>query len=588
MKKGASFLITSVDKGKIFSKENFSDEHIMFNEAVSEFGRERILPLNNELSVFNTELTREIFSEMGELGFLAVDFPEEYGGLALDKVTTLIVAEKLMTGGNASILVTLSDHTGIGTLPIIWYGNSDQKEKYLPKLASGEWMGSFALTESEAGSDALAGKMTAQLNEDGTHFILNGTKIFVTNGSWTEVCVTFAKVDEKFTAFIIDKDCPGWVVGPEEHKLGIKGSSTCTFFFEDCKVPIENVLGKVGQGAAIAFDVLYTGRYKLGATTMGGSKYVVNTAIEYALEREQFNHQITDFGMIRRKFADMVVKSWEADTVIYSTAGAIDEAMEKIPRSDKAYYKILQKVIEDHGIEASISKIVGSEALAHNVDEGVQIFGGAGFIEDYPIAGMYRDERINRIFEGTNEINRLLIGGTLLKKAILEEIPIREMISERTKNWIPKLDISKDDPLYKEALIVEFLRTLLLHNLNELILKFGQDLKNEQWALEHLANMIISLAIMDNGLKRYFNLPENYPHKETVVDILIASIGSNSSKIHQSTKEIYSWLFDEVTVQNRLSEINKKMDELKYYPKVITAKQRIADKLVQLKQYFLD
>ncbi|MBC8214245.1 MAG: acyl-CoA dehydrogenase family protein [Candidatus Marinimicrobia bacterium] len=588
MKKGASFIVTNVDKGSVFSKEQFTEEHKMFEEAVSEFGRDRILPVVKELNVFNTELTREIFSEMGELGFLAVDFPEEYGGLALDKVTTLIVAEKLMTGGSASILVTVSDHTGIGTLPIIWYGSPTQKEKYLPKLASGEWMGSFALTESEAGSDALAGKMTATLNKKGTHYILNGTKIFVTNGSWSEVCVTFAKVDEKFTAFIIDKDCPGWVVGPEEHKLGIKGSSTCTFFFEDCKVPVENVLGKVGQGAAIAFDVLYTGRYKLGATTMGGSKYVIDIAIEYALEREQFNHKITDFGMIRRKFADMVIKSWEADTVTYMTAGAIDEAMQEIPRSNKSYYKILQKVIEDHGIEASISKIVGSEALAHNVDEGVQIFGGAGFIEDYAIAGMYRDERINRIFEGTSEINRLLIGGTLLKKAILEEIPIREMISEREENWIPKLDIAENDPLYKEAHIVEFSRTLLIQTLNELILKFGQDLKNEQWALEHLSNLVISLAIMDSGLKRYFNLPNEYQHKDIVIDILVASISYHSNNIQQCIKEIYNWIFDENDAQIKFSRIQNKMEELKYCPQTISAKQRIADKLVQLKHYFLD
>jgi alkylation response protein AidB-like acyl-CoA dehydrogenase len=588
MKKGGSFIVEQVDKGRIFSREHFTEDHRMFEEAVKEFGKDRILPVAKDLNIFNTDLTREIFREMGELGFLAVDFPEEYGGLGLDKITTLIVAENLMAGGTASIMVTFSDHTGIGTLPIIWYGTPEQKTKYLPKLASGEWMGSFALTEDEAGSDVLAGRTTAYLNDEGTHYILNGTKIFVTNGSWTEVCITFAQVNGKYTGFIIDKDCPGWVVGPEEHKMGIKGSSTCTFFFEDCKVPVENVLGKVGQGSAIAFDVLYTGRYKLGANTNGGAKYSINLALDYAFERHQFNHPISDFGMIQRKFADMTVTAWEADTVIYMTGGAIDEAMQNIPDTHPDYYKILQKVIEDHGIEASISKIAGSEALAYNVDEGLQIYGGSGFIEEYPFAVMYRDERINRIFEGTNEINRLIIGGTLLKKAILEEIPIREMIADREDDWVPILDIPKNNQLFKEAQITELSRSLLIKTLHELILKFGQDLKNNQWAIEPLANMVISLSKMDGGIKRYINLPENYQYTDSVKDVVTISVSNHFDIMLKSMREIFNYIFDKEDASKRIDEINQKVDSLKYYPQVIPAKQRLVERLYQLKHYFLD
>jgi hypothetical protein len=286
--------------------------------------------------------------------------------------------------------------------------------------------------------------------------------------------------------------------------MGIKGSSTTTYFFENCKVPIENVLGKVGQGGPIAFNVLYVGRYKLGVTTTAGAKYVLEGAYDFAKDREQFNRPINQFPMIQKKIANMVTRAWEADSVNFMTAGSIDKSLEGDDRNADNYYEIVQKTIEDHGIEASICKVIGSEALAYNVDEGVQILGGAGFIEEYEIACMYRDERINRIFEGTNEINRLITGGFTLKKAILEELPIRDLIASREKMWVPKLDISDDEPLKKEAEIVEFCRSAMIYALNELILTYGQDLKNEQWVLEPLADMIISLCIMDSGSSTFY------------------------------------------------------------------------------------
>jgi alkylation response protein AidB-like acyl-CoA dehydrogenase len=437
--RGGSFLIIPLDQGSVFSREQFTEDHKMFQQTAREFGVNRILPVRDELNVLNKKLSLEIFKEMGELGFHGVDVPEEYGGLALDKTTACIIVEALSSGQNASIMVTASAHTGIGMLPIIWYGNEEQKKKYLPKLSSGEWMGCYSLTESGAGSDALSGVSTANLNEEGTHYSLNGQKIYVTNGGWADVAITFASVNGKYTAFILDKDCEGWVVGEEEKKMGIKGSSTVTFFYEDCKVPLENVLGNVGEGGPIAFNVLYVGRYKLGVTTGAGAKYVLNGALDFASERQQFNRSIKEFGMIQKKFAQMVVRSWEADSINYMVTGSIDKSLSLVDKTSENYFDIIQKVIEDHGIEASISRVVGSEALAYVVDEGVQIFGGAGFIEEYPMATMYKHERINRIFEGTNEINRLIIGGTLLKKTILEEIPLRDMIAKRSENWIPSL-----------------------------------------------------------------------------------------------------------------------------------------------------
>ena len=556
---------------------------------VQEFCKERVLSVAQELSQFNGGLTREILREMGELGLVAVEMPESYGGLELDKVSTLISAEGLMASGSASLSTTFLDHTGIGTLPIVWYGTQAQQQKYLPKMATGEWISSFALTEADAGSDVTAAKCTAVLNKEGTHYILNGTKIYVTNGSWADLCITFAKVNGKqYTAFILDKECKGWVVGPEENKMGIKGSSTCTFFLENCLVPVENILGEVGKGTAIALNVLYPGRYKLGAVTMGGSKFAVNLAVNFALERIQFARPIAEFGMIKRKLADMVVRSWTADTMIYMVGGMLDEALALIPSDAPEYRIALPRIIEDHGIEASLAKIVGSESLAANVDDAVQIYGGAGFIEDYPVAGMYRDERINRIFEGTNEINRLLIGGTLLKKALLEELPLRTMILQRRDTWIP-IDLDLDAlSLPDEARVVEWSRSALMHILNELILAYGQDLKNEQWAIEPLADIVIALANMDVGYKRYLGLLE-FPNKQSLTEpVLRCVIAQNFQDILNNLSRLQGLLYSGKDLVSQSKLLNKRIQELEYYPQTIHWQQKIAAQLIQFKQYYLD
>jgi alkylation response protein AidB-like acyl-CoA dehydrogenase len=476
-------------------------------------------------------------------------------------------------------MVTMAAHTGIASLPIIWYGNENQKKKYLPKLASGEWMGCYALTEPSAGSDALSGQMKAHLSDDGKHYILNGQKIYITNGSWSEVCVTFANIDGKYTAFIVDKDCKGWSAGEEEKKMGIKGSSTVTLYFEDCKVPVENMIGKVGQGSAIAFNVLYAGRYKLGVSAAAGAKICTNLSYDFANEREQFSRKISEFGMMKRKMADMVVKSWEADSLNYMTSGSIDESIKDFDKENDDYFEKVQKVIEDHAIEASICKILGSEALAYNVDEGVQIHGGAGFIEDYPICAMYRDERINRIFEGTNEINRLLASGTALKKALLEEIPIRDAIIQRESNWIPST-LSVPDEVQDEAKVVEFCRSLNLYIFDLLITRYGQDLKNKQWVMEPYSNMLISMSVLDTTIKRY--IQGNDSKKSDMLDVLKLSVANNFDSMVANSRDILS------EIDESESHLSVKIKELAYRSNKIDLKKKIYERLDMYRKYYLD
>ncbi len=580
--KGGKFLVLTALETNIFCREKFSEEQKMIASSAKDYARERLKPISNKLNnVLDEELTRKIFREVGELGFLSVDVPEQFGGLELDKTTSSIVVDCLSSGESASIMVSISAHTGIAMLPIIWYGSTPQKEKYLPKMASGEYIGCFALTEPGAGSDVLAASTKAELNKEKTHYILNGQKIYITNGSWADISVVFAMVDNKYTAFIVEKDCEGFVVGAEEKKLGIKGSSTATLFFENCKVPVENLLGEVGQGGPIAFNVLYPGRYKLGVTTCAGAKYLTSGALDFSFEREQFSRSISNFGMIKNKFANMVTKSWESDSINYMTTGAIDEAINSLDKNSDTYYEGVQKIIEDHSIEASISKILGSEALAYTVDEGVQIMGGAGFIEEYPMAGAYRDERINRIFEGTNEINRMIIGGYVLKKSILEEIPIRMCIQERNDIWVPSNNLEGAFKEYFE--VVEFCRSLLLSITNHLILEYGQDLKNEQWILEPFADLIISFSIIDIGFKRLYGL-DNSDHKENTQTVFKLSLANHFYEIRKNAGLILEYKPNDDIKE----KIQKHLKELKYKPNRIKCKQDIVDDLYKYKKYYLD
>ena len=583
---GGSFLVVPLDQYSVFSKEKFTEDQKMFANAATEYAVNRLRPLKEELKSLNKNLTLEIIKELGEMGFLGVDIPVEYGGSDLDKTTAAIVVDHLAFSQCSSFMVTLGAHSGIGTLPIVWYGTENQKKKYLPKIISGECLACYALTEPNAGSDAMNGESTAYLNNEKTHYVLNGQKIYITNGSWADICVTFAKVDGKMTSFILDKTCKGWEIGAEEKKMGIKGSSTTAIYFENCQVPVENLLGKVGEGGHIALNVLYAGRWKLGFSSASGCKTGLQIAYDFAKERKQFSRSISAFGMLQNKFAKMVVKTWESDTVNYATTGSIDYMIATLDKSDSKYYKKMQNIIEDHAIEASICKVLGSEALAFCADEGVQIFGGAGFIEEYPVAGLYRDERINRIFEGTNEINRLIIGGTVLKKAILEELPIRDQIYHRMKEILPSLTFSDDHELSLEISVIELSRSFMLDILHRLILKHGQDLKNEQWALEPFADIVISLSVMQMGFSRYNQLSDGN-HKIKMNQVLRYSVYKNFNILRDRVNMLLSYTCDTFEIKDVLDMMNNKINELGYNPDSISLKKNIYDELYRNGKYYL-
>ena len=586
---GGSFLVSPLNRSKMFSKEMFSEDQKMFADAAYEYATNRLKPLKDKLATLNEELTLEIFKELGEMGFLGVDMPEKYGGSNLDKTTAAIVVDYLSFSECGSLMVTLGAHSGIGALPIVWYGTEAQKEKYLPKVASGEWLACFALTEPNAGSDAMNGESTAYLNDEKTHYIVNGQKIWITNGSWAKSCIVFAKVSGKMTAFIVDKDCEGWVIGAEEKKMGIKGSSTVTMYFENCKVPVENLLGSVGEGGHIALNCLYAGRWKLGFSSSAGSMSSINGSYNFAKERKQFSRSILNFDMIKNKFANMIVRTWESDTINYATTGSIDESINRLDPNDKDYYVKVQKITEDHAIEASVCKVIGSEALAYCADEGVQIFGGSGFCEEYPAAGVYRDERINRIFEGTNEINRLIISGTVLKKAILEELPIRDALILRSDNMFDSN--SFDNEVSKEADVIEFCKSTGLFVLDNLINIYGQDFKNKQWLIEPFADIVCSISIMHNCFLRYNQL-ESGNHKNNTLPVLKLSVSQHFNKLISRVKSINSHICNHMSFNSDSEKYDfcnlTNSKELNYLPNEIDLKKEIVEEFYKQEKYYLN
>ena len=426
---GGEFLISDVLPRDVFTPEDISREHKMVYESAVDFVKKEIIPNVERIEEKNESFARSLIRKTGELGLNGIDIPVEYGGEGMDKISTCLVTEAM--GAGASFAVSHSSHTGIGTLPIVFFGTEDQKNKYLPKLASGELIAAYCLTESSAGSDALNSQSTAVLSSDGKNYILNGEKIFITNGAWADVFIIYAKVDgDKFTGFIVERGFPGISSGAEEKKLGIKGSSTTPVILKDCVVPAGNVLFEIGQGHKIAFNVLNIGRLKLGASVVGPSKVAIAEAAKYANMREQFGRKISSFGMIKNKLADMSIMTYMAESLAYRTAAAIDDRLGVLDEKGKNDGAENAKAIEEYAIECSIAKVFGSECLDFCVDELVQIFGGNGYITEYPAERMYRDSRINRIFEGTNEVNRLLIPGTVVKRGLQNRLPVMDALAK--------------------------------------------------------------------------------------------------------------------------------------------------------------
>lgn len=501
--KGGEYLVTEVTCEEVFTPEEFTDEQKQIAETTEQFVENEILPIVDEIDEQNFDLVVEGMSKCGELGLLMIDVPEEYGGLELDKVTSMLVGEKIAHSGSFS--VAYAAHTGIGTLPIVYYGTDAQKEQYLPKLVTGEWLAAYCLTEPGSGSDALGARTTATLSDDGQHYILNGTKQFITNGSFAKLYIVFAKIDkEHFTAFLVERDFEGLVVGPEEKKLGIKGSSTTQIILDNCKVPVENLLGEIGKGHKIAFNVLNVGRFKLGACVTGAAKYALLTGVKYANERKQFGQAISEFGAIQEKVADLTADIFAAESLVYRLAGLLDDKLATIDKGIDNYYVEYQKGIEEYAPECAISKVFCSDVLARVVDEVLQIHGGYGFVSEYPAERFYRDERINRIFEGTNEINRLLIPGMILRKSMKGELPLQAEAMKAFESLMTPSFEELDDtiPFAAEKALLKNLKTLFLILAGTGVQKHMDKLANEQEILLTAADIAIQIFAIESAVLR--------------------------------------------------------------------------------------
>ncbi len=588
--KGGVFLLESPGLDKVFIPEEFTEEQRMFAKTAEDFVMNEVVPKSDEIEAKNDEVHIQLFKQAGELGLLMTDIPEKYGGLGLDKISSMLVQEKI-SSGQGSFSVTVTDHTGIGTLPIVYFGTEEQKERYLPKLATGELIGSYALTETNAGSDAMGIKTKAVLSEDGKYYILNGSKQFVTNAGFADICIVYAKVDgEHHAAFIVDLKAEGVTLGPEEHKMGIRGSSTRAIFLDNVKVPVEDLLGEVGKGHLIAFNVLNIGRYKLGVACTGACKTALGEAVRYANQRFQFGVPISSFGMIKEKLADMVTRTYVLESASYRTAGFIDAAFSELDHDDPEFGKKAMDAISQYATECSIIKIFGSEALDFVVDETVQIFGGYGYTEEYPAERFYRDSRINRIFEGTNEINRLLIPGMLMRKAMKGELPLLPAAQKLAKEIMTFMPLSMlgSGPLAQEELAVEMTRKISLMVAGLAAQKYKEALKDQQMLLARMADIIIELYAMESALLRTKKVMEKN--------------GEDKAKYHLAMTQLYvAQAFPRVAqlAQEALAAIEKG-DMLKanlsvlrkltrwYTPvSLVDLKTMLADKLIEEEKYWI-
>ncbi len=502
--KGGAFLIESISPQEVFTPEDFNEEQLLIAKAVTEFVEGEIHPVSEEIEEKKEGVLVRLLKKAGELGFLAADIPEEYGGQDLDKVSSLLLWEKMAQAGG-SFMATFGTQTGIGSLPIVFFGNPNQKKRYLPKLATGEMIGAYALTEPEAGSDALNAKTTATLSPDGKYYILNGQKQFITNAGIADVFTTYAKVDgDKFTAFIVERNYEGVSVDEEENKMGVKGSSTRSVIFSDVKVPVENILGEIGKGHVVALNVLNMGRFALGAGAVGGSKRAMQEAVTYAKKRVQFGKPIAEFGLIKYKIAEMAIQAFIMESMVYRTGGLTEQILRRIDRHAEDVMMQMAKGIEEYNIEDSINKIFCSEMAGYIVDEAVQIHGGYGYIHDYPVERGYRDARINRIWEGTNEINRLLIMDMLTKRAMKNRLPLlgaAQKLAGELLSLRPKVE-SDDGKLTLQQEMVEMAKKICLLVLGAAVQKYMMKLAEEQELLGLISDMVIQVFAMESGLLR--------------------------------------------------------------------------------------
>ncbi len=583
--KGGSFVLEDHSPADVFTPEDISDEHKLIAQTAAEFTQKEVLPREEEIEAKSYKAHRELLMKAGELGLLSIDIPEQYGGAGLDLLSSLVASENI--SGQASFSGSVGAHTTIGTLPIVYFGNDEQKSKYLPKLATGEWVGAYALTESSSGSDALAAKTTAVLTEDGKHYVLNGQKMWITNAGFADVFIVFAKIDgDKFTAFIVERTFPGVSIAPEEHKMGLNGSSTCAVNLEEAQVPVENVLGEIGKGHQIAFNILNIGRLKLGVSSIEGAKRLTGIATDYAKQRYQFGVPIASFGLIKHKLAEMAIRAYVGECMIYRTVGMIEEALSSV---DRNIPKEALKAIEDYAVECSIIKVTGSEWLGYVCDEAVQVFGGNGYSSDYPVEKAYRDARIARIYEGTNEINRLIIAGQFLRRAAKGENALFAAAKKLQEDMLtPSMPEELPDTLFaEERAALSNCKKAIVAVLGSAALKYGNKASEQQEVLAAASDMIMDVFAMESAILRTEKLASSKGESNIALQTDAARVFASDAiqRVERNAKTAIAAMAEGDDLRMMLGVLRRYMKSTPY--NTVAARRRIADSIIEAGRYNL-
>ena len=585
---GGSFLLDTRQPDEVFTPEDFSEQHQLIGQTAEEFAINEIVPNIEKIEHKDFSVTRDLLRKAGELGLSSVEIPEAYGGLEMDKVTAAVIADHIAK--YAGFATSWGGHTGIGTLPIVYFGTEDQKKKYLPRLATGEIVGAYALSESTSGSDALNCRTRATLSPDGKHYLLNGEKMWITNGGFADLFTVFARIDgEKFSAFLVEKDFPGFSIGAEEHKMGIRGSSTCPIILNDCKVPVENLLGEAGKGHLIAFNILNIGRFKLGAMCVGGGRVSMETAISYAKQRKAFNKVIADFGLVREKIANMATLLFVGESLVYRTVAMMDAALNEVDKSAADAAKQTLKAIEEYAVECSIIKVWGSEMIGYVVDETVQIYAGYGFVEEYPAERAYRDARINRIFEGTNEINRLIITGFLLKRAMTGQLPLMPAIKKLMDEVLsgPSMSEELEGALAEERKLVAQAKKLGLFAAGSATQKYMQTIQDQQEIMGAIADMTIETYAMESAVLRAQKIVEAKGESASALPVAMTRVYLSQAmeKIESAARKVIAAVADGDMLRTQLAILRRLA---KYEPfNTVELRQQIAQRMIERGKYTL-
>jgi len=585
---GGSFLIEDRSTAEVFTPEDFSEEHRQIAQTTEEFARNEIVPMIERIEHKEFQVTRDLLKKAAELGLATVDIPEEYGGSDMDKISSCIIADRIAVSGSFS--VSFGGHVGIGTLPIVYFGTPEQKKKYLPKLASGEWVAAYALSENTSASDAMNARTKAVLSADKKTWILNGEKMWITNANFADLFIVFAKVDgEKFSAFIVEKTFPGFSVGAEEKKLGIRGSSTAPLILNDCNVPAENLLGEIGKGHVIAFNTLNIGRFKLGAGVVGGARNALTNAIGYAKERKAWGKSIADFGLIKEKLANIAIGVYVGEALAYRTVGMIETALAEIDKAAPDASTQIRKGIEEYAVECSILKVWGSEMIDSVVDEVVQIYGGYGFVEEYPAERAFRDARVNRIFEGTNEINRMIITGWIMKRAMGGQLALMPAIKKLMDEVLagPSMGEPLEGALAAERTIVANVKKAGLMVSGAAVQKYMMNLEHEQEIMGAMANMIIEVFAMESAVLRTMKLIEKNGEaaSQNAINMTRAYIAGSVDKVESEAKRVLAACAEGDMLRTQMAILRRMF---KYEPvNSIEARKHVADKVIEAGKYVI-